>query len=131
MKNGKPYAFKVVTYFGIRVIRKLVKKLLIKGLISMLYVRPADSEYAAICDMFYLNPRKEGFIPFPKRAYDCGMKAIFGGVFLVIRIGCAPRVHLELFELILIFGFIHDAEYGVSSFEHFGDDKAHVAVLMG
>jgi len=72
MKNGEPGAFKVVTYFGIRVIRKLVKKLFIEIYWSMVYMSTADRKDASVSHLFYFNALEKGLIPLTEWAYDGG-----------------------------------------------------------
>ena len=132
MKNGEPYAFKVVTYFGIRVIRKLVKKFFVEFYWSMVDMGATDGKDPAVSNVFYFNALEEGLIPFAEGAYDGGCKNILGRVtVLVTCIGCAPGVHLEVLEFLPIFGFIHNAKNGVMRLKHFGHNKAHISVLMG
>ena len=132
MKNGEPDAFKVVTYFGIRVIRKLVKKFFIEIYWSMVDMSLTYAKDAAVSHVFYFNALEKGFIPFTEGTYDGRLKNILGRVtVLIICIGCAPRVHFELLELFPIFRFIHNAKNGVMRLKHFGDNKTHISVLMG
>ena len=72
MKNGEPDAFKVVAYFGIRVIRKLVKKLFIEIYWSMVYMSFTHGKDTTVSHVFYFNALEKGLIPFTEGAYDRG-----------------------------------------------------------
>ena len=59
MKNGEPYTFKVVAYFGIRVIRKLAKKFFVEFNLSIVYMSATDGKNTTVSHVFYFNTVKE------------------------------------------------------------------------